>query len=188
MQNGNRSKRIISVRTPVVLYEDQLNGTENQAVQVDGVKEILKQVDISAINPKQIRSYENVKTVETATVHKAKQSKSFDGAEFLERTRGRRVLTNQQFLAFNKFHSESPLGISCKGNYYQDILDRIASRIKKLKTNQVINLKNKEERDRGKTEFFQMSNNFQQHQLLPKTRKRFRSVNANRNRVHYVIA
>ena len=181
MHHGQRNKRIISVRTPVVIYEG--TSVENQETQVDGLMEILHQVDVGAVVPKQMRSYENVKVVTKERL--GKQSKSFDGGQFQERTKTRALATNQNSGIQNfRYRSESPLGINCKGNNYQDVLDRIASRINKLRTNQVINLKNK---NGAKTEVFQLTSNYHKNNVLPKTRSRFREKNESKNRVHYLL-
>lgn len=182
MHQVQRNKRVISVRTPVVVYEGM--SVENQGTQVDGLREILHQVDVSAVVPKQMRSYENIKV--SAKEKLGKISRSLDGGEFKERAKTRTLATHH-IAGFQNFRyrSEPPLGINCKGNYYQDILDRIASRIKKLRVNQVINLKNKEA---AKNEVLMLTSNYNHNSFLPKSRSRFRSENGSRNRLNYLIA
>ena len=182
MHQVQRNRRIISVRTPVVVYEGI--SVENQATQADGLIEILHQVDVSAVVPKQMRSYENIKAFTKERL--GKQSKSFDGGEFKERTKTR-TLAIQHVTGFHnfKYRSEPPLGINCKGNYYQDILNRIAGRINKLRKNQVINLKNKEGTN---NEVSKITSNYNHNNILPKTRSRFRSENGFRNRLNYLIS
>ena len=57
MQNSIRSKRMISVRTPVVLYETPADSeTLLNHRKTEDIKEILDQVNFSAIIPKQLRT------------------------------------------------------------------------------------------------------------------------------------
>ena len=182
MQNSIRGKRMISVRTPVVLYETSADSeTLLNHRKTEDIKEILDQVNFSAIIPKQLRTYEKFKNLKYITRSALpKDLISTSSIETSPKKHSAKILkSNQHFieLRFSKLQTDSTMEISNKSNYYQEILDRISKRLIKYKKNNLIRSK-KHDSNEGTEKFNLVSKS----PALQKTRKRFRSVYGNKSK------
>lgn len=180
MQNGVRSKRIISVRTPVVLYEKtKLNESFSKDTEADDVKDLFKQVNNSVNLPKQLRTYhkfENLKQISKSALPKSSNltKKSKISAT---KSSARAIKSSQHFIELKttKFPNESPSEINNRSSYFQEILDRISLRLKKYKNHK----KTDEQTKINKLNQVQI---ISQNSSIDKSRKRFRSVYGNRSK------
>lgn len=182
MQNSIRSKRMISVRTPVVLYEKSADSEPLlNHTKTEDLKDILDQVNFSAIIPKQLRTYEKFKNLKYATKSALPRDLiDTNSIETSTKKNSARILkSNQHFieLRFSKLHRDSSTDINSKSSYYQDILDRISKRLIKYKKNNLIQTKKQDPNE--KTEKL---NFITKSPSLQKTRKRFRSVCGNKSK------
>lgn len=185
MQNGVRSKRIISVRTPVVLYEKPIiNESFCKDTQADDLKDLLSQVNNSVILPKQLRTYdrfENLKQLSKSVLSKGVNLQNSTKIS-PSKNSNRAIKSSQHFIELKttKFPNESPSEINNRGSYFQDILDRISLRLKKYKNTAKKCLKKPDEPKKlnklGQVQIISQTSS------LDKTRKRFRSVYGNRSK------
>lgn len=141
--NDSKSKRVISVRTPVVVYEKTQNSEVFHPEKcVSDFKVVIKNSKESASPPSKSETSPN-----SRKSFSTRNTRSIDpGFHERKKTCGNILMNEQHFIVLksNKYTQQPRSLFREKKKSYQEILNSISTRIKKLKSNERIKQKSVE--------------------------------------------